>query len=527
MTFSSIDRSTVSSSQGCFCYKAQHMSDRLLTVHANADVLPTWIRRQTRTRFTKAHQSPNKQRLSHPDFPPRRFWRNLSKLHLTKNALRALDGDGGVGPSNSTLRRIDERPAASREFPSQLLPDIIETYPSFRVTWWSRSQGFERDNMGLRELILGRRKRGSQTPIKSGETRNTTTTKSTGPYDGNFQQHLINRGVYPVRYTYPDGKALPRPDNVDEIKRALGQRRPSLSPSQFSEAAFEAFQDADTHAAKEAQVMARVIPIIKGKVEDPKCAAGQLPFRNLDHLTDGSLVPGNPDIYYGARPEQLRPAIYDELGGHIIPLAQDSLPVAPNFFLHVKGPGGSLAVASRQACYDGALGARGIHGLHSYKQSEPQYDNKAYTLTSIYHGGHLKMYTSHMIPPSTPGGRPNFAMTQIKTWSLTADADAFRQGAAAYRNGRDWAKRQRDDAIKQANERAAEAEAGASPFGGGLGLSFASKASAGETIATSQGTIVDPAANIAPSYESETSADEPSLDAREFRPVKRTKLHSP
>ncbi|KND92310.1 hypothetical protein TOPH_02916, partial [Tolypocladium ophioglossoides CBS 100239] len=47
----------------------------------------------------------------------------------------------------------------------------------------------------------------------------------------------------------------------------------------------------------------------------------------------------------------------------------------------VKGPDGSLAVATRQACYDGALGARGIHSLQSYKQLEPQYDNNAYTIT--------------------------------------------------------------------------------------------------------------------------------------------------
>ncbi|KND86604.1 hypothetical protein TOPH_08723, partial [Tolypocladium ophioglossoides CBS 100239] len=194
--------------------------------------------------------------------------------------------------------------------------------------------------MSSRESSLGRRKRGSQSPVKSSGTPNTTTTKSTGPYDSNFQQHLTNRGVYPARYTYPDGKALPRPDNMDEIKRVLGQPRPSLSPSQFSEGAFDAFQDADTHAGKEAQVMAR-------------------------------------------------------------------------------GPDGSLSVASRQACYDGALGARGIHSLQSYKQSGPQYDNKAYTLTSIYHGGTLKMYTSHPIPPPAPGERPGFAMTQIKTWGLT------------------------------------------------------------------------------------------------------------
>lgn len=224
-------------------------------------------------------------------------------------------------------------------------------------------------------------------------------------------------------------------------------------------------------------------------------------------------------IYYGARPEQLRPGIRDELGGHIIPSAQDSLPMAPNFFLHVKGPGGSLSVASRQACYDGALGARGIHSLQSYKQSEPQYDNKAYTLTSIYHGGTLKMYSSHPVPPSAPGERPVYAMTQLKAWALTSDPETFRQGAAAYRNGRDWAKRQRDEAIKQANER------GVVDAGHGLGLRLASEASAGDTIATSQKTTLDRGTNMPPPCESDTSADELSLDLQP--PVKRTKSRSP
>ncbi|KFY83230.1 hypothetical protein V500_10127, partial [Pseudogymnoascus sp. VKM F-4518 (FW-2643)] len=47
-------------------------------------------------------------------------------------------------------------------------------------------------------------------------------------------------------------------------------------------------------------------------------------------------------------------------------------------------------------------------------------------------------------PGTLPGAQPEYVMTQIKTWGLTGDADTFRKGAAAYRNGRDWAKRQRD-----------------------------------------------------------------------------------
>ncbi|KAK7212283.1 hypothetical protein V2G26_019461 [Clonostachys chloroleuca] len=44
-----------------------------------------------------------------------------------------------------------------------------------------------------------------------------------------------------------------------------------------------------------------------------------------------------------------------------------------------------------------------------------------------------------------------YAMTQLKGWSMTSDVDTFRQGAA-YRNGKDWAKQQRDEAIAQANK---------------------------------------------------------------------------
>jgi hypothetical protein len=71
-------------------------------------------------------------------------------------------------------------------------------------------------------------------------------------------------------------------------------------------------------------------------------------------------------------------------------------PIAPNFFLEAKGLDGSLAVARRQACYNGALGTRGIQSLQSYRQDELIYDNNAYTFTSTYYSGTLKMYTTYI-----------------------------------------------------------------------------------------------------------------------------------
>lgn len=154
-----------------------------------------------------------------------------------------------------------------------------------------------------------------------------------------------------------------------------------------------------------------VVPIIEGKIGDAKCRSGGIPFANLDPLTDGTLKPGNPDVYYGARPEQLSREVRDKLSGSIIPSTQRDLPMALNFFLAAKGPDGLAAVAKRQACYDGALGARGMHSLQSHGRAEPVYDNNAYTVTSIYHNGHLKMYTSHMALLRTPGGRPEYYIT--------------------------------------------------------------------------------------------------------------------
>jgi hypothetical protein len=302
-------------------------------------------------------------------------------------------------------------------------------------------------------------KRGSTSTLNTKPTTNTT--KTTGPYDRGFQQNLIDGGVYPHAYEYPDGRVPAKPNNWEEIKQRLAQPRPSLSPSKFSEEAHEKFTRVDAHAFKEKQVTTSVIPIIEGEIRDAKCVSGGIPFTNLDHLTDGTLVPGNPDLYYGARPEQLDRRVRDELSGHIIPSTQDDLPIAPNFLLAAKGPDGSLAVAGRQASYDGALGARGTQSLRSYGQDESVYDNNAYTITSIYHGGQLKMYTSHPTQPTSPGGRPEYFLNQLKGWSMTSDPDTFRQGASWFRNARDWAKEQRDGAIARANERANDSQAGA------------------------------------------------------------------
>ncbi|KHN95382.1 uncharacterized protein MAM_06659 [Metarhizium album ARSEF 1941] len=313
---------------------------------------------------------------------------------------------------------------------------------------------------------------------------------------------------------------------MDDILLAMARPRPSLSPSRFSNDDFRRFRRADTHAFGEREVTRNVIPVIEGTVLDTKCIAGDIAFTNLDDLTDGTIVAAIPDLYYGARPEQLNRQVRKEQSGKIIPSSQSDLPILANFFLEVEGPDGNLSVAFRQACYNGALGARGMHSLQSYCQPELEYDNKAYTISSTYHGGQLKMFASHPIPPRTPGEKPGFAMTQIKAWGLTGDADTFRQGAAAFRNARDWAKEHRDYAIRQANQLAARNHLVPSTAGG-LALGVDDDASGEDTLATSQETVLNLGSHATrSSYCSDTSADELSTELGDWLPPKRTKSRS-
>ncbi|KAI0977544.1 hypothetical protein F4678DRAFT_18190 [Xylaria arbuscula] len=466
---------------------------------------------------------PKKQKLSHPARPPPAFWDSLSEIPLTRSALRELDRR-----NNSHAASEQKEPICASIQPATQYLDSSSHIRLGRIKRSARQGG--PDLCGLRALrhyepivvatssgmssgsrhsSLGRRKRGSASPSKKSTqtppTTRTTSTKSTGPYDRVFQQHLIGNGIFPDGYEYPDGRTPPPPSNLDDILDALAKRRPSLSPSRFPDSDFRRFKRADTHASKEWQVTSTVIPIIEGEVGDTKCVSGQIPFTNLDHLTDGSLVPGNPDRYYGARPEQLHQQVRMELNGHIVPSSQHDLPIVPNFFLAVKGPDGSLAVAERQACYDGALGARGIRSLQTYGDTEPVPDNRAYTITSTYHGGQLKMYTSHPLPPASSGTSGGYVTTQIKAFALTSDADAFRTGAGAYRNARDWAKQMRDQTIEKANETVARDETSPSAPPDDPALSFAS----------SQRTLTQSRfdSNTASSFgDSDTSADELGQD---------------
>jgi hypothetical protein len=312
-----------------------------------------------------------------------------------------------------------------------------------------------------------------------------TSTRKSSAYDGGFGQHLADNGIL---MNYRAQKA----DNWEEINIKITQPRPSLSPSRFSDTAFERFQQANEEALTEKTVMRTAFPTIAGSPNIPH--AEDLPFGNLKDLTDGSLTKARPDFYDGSRPAELNKRVREELGEYIVPSTNKSAPCLPNFFVEGKGPTGSAPVAKRQALYDGALGARGIHQLRSYVDPETATDNNAYTITSTYHGGTgtLTMYTTHPTLSASHGNSVEYRMTQLNSFAMTGNPDSFRQGAAALRNARDWAKEKREALISAANNRVLDNQS--------------------STMESPADSMVSPSTNGIAQLDSDTSTDELAMN---------------
>ena len=143
-----------------------------------------------------------------------------------------------------------------------------------------------------------------------------------------------------------------------------------------------------------------------------------------------------------------------------------------------------------------------MQALQSYGQAEPTYDNKAYTFSSTYHDGTLKVYSHHPTQPSHAGGVPQYHMSQLNSYALTGDTNTFRKGISAFRNARDLTTEQRDMLVDQANAVARTQLVDAMSFDG-----LADTTSFNESI--SQDTVTSLGKRL---VDSETSADELVFD---------------
>lgn len=139
---------------------------------------------------------------------------------------------------------------------------------------------------------------GSRKRAKTGRESNISSkTKKFSAYDPAFEQHLIDHGIHM-------NNRAQKPSNWMEINRRITQPRPSLSPSRFSETAFETFQQTSEKALTKNTVISKAFPIIAGTADIP--SKENFLFGNLKHLTDGSITKAKPDFYDGSRPAEFK-----------------------------------------------------------------------------------------------------------------------------------------------------------------------------------------------------------------------------
>ena len=268
---------------------------------------------------------------------------------------------------------------------------------------------------------------------------------------------------YQDGYEFPDGQILPKPEDWGGLERILADRRPSLSPSIFTNEKFREFKRADDQVSVEADTREKVISQLLGATRETSRIGREIIFGNIANILPYEAeavgdrkgpVGGRqikPDYYYGAHPGLFdNREIRNELSQYIIPPTESTQPMVPNFFIEAKGPKGSYGEALNQACIDGAIGTRGMHKLQTYRQKVPNYNNKTSAISSIYKDGRLKMYAHHVGQPNGPGTEPEYYMNQLGAYAMTHNRDTLRQGMTAFRNGVDWAGKQRNAAIEHA-----------------------------------------------------------------------------
>ncbi|KAJ3499414.1 hypothetical protein NLG97_g349 [Lecanicillium saksenae] len=348
--------------------------------------------RKRRNTYDTTHDSPPAKRIKSisaaritSNFPPQ-FWDKLSKVWLTPRALREKDRRNGIQPPAIASAVVRATPTSLARFARRGGPDLrhLRGYPEPKHA----------ARMSSNRSSTPSNRRTPSTKATSVSSR----AKRSSAYDKDFEQNLIDHDIYPEGFEHTDGRSTPEPNNLDDIVEGLAHPRASLSPSQFSVSAFKSFRVANSRVISEGKVMADILPTIRGNSEIPN--EGNLPFANLESITNGTTVDAVPDWYDGSHVKEISKTTYGE-----------------------------------------------------EKQS---YDGNAHAFSATYHDGTLKMYTHHVSAPTAEGGQPEYHMTQLRTFGMTDTRETFIAGATAIRNARDLAQKSRETVIRAANARASQ-----------------------------------------------------------------------
>lgn len=266
--------------------------------------------------------------------------------------------------------------------------------------------------------------------------------------------------IYPIGYNFPLG---PVPVGLDKDREKLLDPTASFSGQDLATAAdFEHFKLENTPPDGRPVVLANIARILTGYGKPACRRGGGVAFTNMTPLGRTS-VPA-PDYYDTVGPMELDQWALRALSWEIAPTADQTMPVAPNFFLEVRdadGKGRDGETAARTRSYlDGAYGARAMHALYNFGRPERICDERARTFTATFEAGTglLEIYCHHVVElPRDRGDKEGvleFHTTFLWGLTLTASLNAFVMGVGIFRNVREMARRKRTQLVNEANVRA-------------------------------------------------------------------------
>ncbi|EGC47008.1 conserved hypothetical protein [Histoplasma capsulatum var. duboisii H88] len=169
--------------------------------------------------YPKPHPSDRSrfQKRQKLDAPASSYWDNLLKIWLTKDALEELDRrNSRLKPPQNHHRPVTRRfctELKKRCNPFQFVLDFLQMYVTTNpckyiiadnIAQYSKPENFLERAISSRSQ--SRKRRECSPPSTSADTRSANKSTSTTPYNRNFQQNLIDHGVYPDGYEYPDGR---------------------------------------------------------------------------------------------------------------------------------------------------------------------------------------------------------------------------------------------------------------------------------------------------------------------------------
>ena len=295
-----------------------------------------------------------------------------------------------------------------------------------------------------RPTLWSSRKASKSKPDRKSPVDEEEETGGSSAYDSNFEHHLTQNHFFRCKY---HGK---RPANHQEWVEAIKQPRASLSSLRMSDEYEALSRAADDARNDKGQLMIQVLPKLMGEKNSYR-SGKKVKFDNLEPLTQ-RILDARPDYYEGHHAGLENRLLREKLRTIITPSIRQDTPFLPNFFVQINDGGGSFAVAERRARHVGALAARGMHRLQCLGRTEA-YDSNAYTISAIYYGQFLNLYTHHLTQPEGPGSPPHTHMIALKSVPLFDSPESLYEGLTAIRNASEKANEYREQFIESANLR--------------------------------------------------------------------------